>query len=133
MISINKYIRNILIQDLELKSLVNDKIYSVIIPENVSNPVILIEHLSNSRKYVKNNKATDEINVVIYTVADDYVGSIDIAERIDNILDCYVYETEDFKMTFRQNNTGESYIGDPSKSIEYLQRIEYKIIVNYKN
>ena len=127
MISINKYIRNILIQDLELKNLVNDKIYSVVIPENVSNPVILIEHLSNSRNYIKNQKVSDSINVVIYTVADDYLGSIEIAERIDALLDCYEEENDNFKMSIRQSNTSEAYSGD------YIQRIEYLVTINYKN
>ncbi|RCW38664.1 hypothetical protein [Marinilabilia salmonicolor] len=126
MISINKYIRSILIQDMGVQSLVGDKIYSIIIPENVDNPVILIERLNNSRKYVKNNKASDEINIVIYSVANDYINSIEIAEKIDALLDCYELDNDEFKMIIRQNNIAEAYSGD------YIQRLEYKITINYK-
>jgi hypothetical protein len=126
MISINKYIRSILIQDMGVQALVGDKIYSLIIPENVDNPVILIERLNNSRKYVKNNKASDEINIVIYSVANDYINSIEIAEKIDALLDCYELDNDEFKMIIRQNNIAEAYSGD------YIQRLEYKITINYK-
>lgn len=126
MISINKHIRSILIQDMDVNDLVGGKIYSLIIPENVDNPVILIERLSNGRKYVKNTKASDTVDIVIYTVANSYLNSIEIAEKIDSLLDCYELDEPEFKMNIRQNNIGEAYSG------EYMQRLEYRVTINYK-
>ncbi len=126
MISINKHIRSILIQDMQVNELVGGKIYSLIIPEEVDNPVILIERLNNSRQYVKNTKVSDTIDIVIYAVANDYLSSITIAERIDSLLDCSELDEPDFKLTIRQNNIAEAYSGD------YIQRLEYKVKINYK-
>lgn len=89
MIRLNEKIIDILSGSTELNELINDNIYSIVVPENISNPVVII-----TRKFANNEGSKDgyskldcTLNIDIYT--DEYEESLIIAELINNTLNGY--------------------------------------------
>ncbi|MFW5847941.1 MAG: hypothetical protein ACOCVF_03410 [bacterium] len=127
MISINKDIRNILINDNEINSIVDNKIYTLYVPDSsIDAPFIILNRLSNDRSYVKDEKQKDNIKFNIIVVHNEYPDCIDLAEKVDNLIDTYKFNNEKYKGQIRNTNIREAYTGEYMIDLEYYISIEYK-------
>ncbi|MFW5890589.1 MAG: hypothetical protein ACOCUI_00040 [bacterium] len=127
MITINKHVRNILINNTSITNIVDDKIYSLFIPDSsIDAPFVLLNRLDNNRNYVKDTPESDLINFSVVCVHTDYVSVIELAELVDNALDNYKFNETNFKGQIRQNDIKEAFTGEYMIDLEYIIRIKYK-------
>lgn len=125
MIKIGKVIFKLLNDDLELKNLVGENIYPLVIPENTTFPCIVYERRTNP-EYTKDGVYGDYTDVDITIIADTYSSSIEIAERIDTILNTYSGDILDISIDDISNTDVDETYSDGY----YFQRLVYTIKSN---
>lgn len=86
-LGISSVIRNLLLQNEELKSLVSGKIYPLYAPEKTEGDFVLYKRDGHKSDYTKMGKSCTECRIFINTISDDYDRGLDLAQKICEILE----------------------------------------------
>lgn len=120
-LSINKYIYNILSSDEELRKMVGNNIYPVIAEDNVTYPFVIFKRQAITPVYAKNALQYDTCTFSVAIVTNTYIQTIEIAERVRTILDCY---NGNGLNQVRLQSINEDYIDDA-----YVQDLTFDCVV----
>lgn len=127
-ISISKHIYKTLSETPELKKRVGMKIYPIATKSEVKFPFIVYERENVTTYYDKRGPATDNIDVSIYVLSDDYTETLDIAEMVIKALDRQTATYEGFEvMDATLIDVPESYI-----SQTYVQQVRMRFTTKEK-
>ena len=116
-ISINKHIYNILSNDSTIKEYVGNKIFPMIAEESTTFPFIIYRKNTIQTEYTKDGRVFDIADISITVVANDYITTVNVAERIRELIE-WNKEFADARMI---SNTDE-YIDNA-----YVQEITFSI------
>ena len=117
-ISINKHIYSILVNDEVLKGLVGEKIYPLVAEEETTFPFIIFRRNSIQTEYTKDGRVNDTVEISITAVANDYVTTVNILERVRELIE---YNRSLF-ISAKLTNVSEDYIDNA-----YIQEIIFSI------
>lgn len=126
-ISVNKYIYQLLITDETLKELVGNKIYPLVAEESVTYPFIIFTKENAFANYTKDLLTYDTVNISVAIAAVNYFQTVQIAERVRQILENY---RDDYFYNILLDNVTEDYVEDT-----YIQQLQFsaKINIQYIN
>ena len=116
-ISINKHIYNILSNDELIKGYVNNKIYPLVAEESTTFPFIIYRKNNIQTEYTKDGRVFDVADISITVVANDYITTVNVSERIRELIE-WNKEFTDARMI---SNTDE-YIDNA-----YVQELTFSI------
>jgi hypothetical protein len=120
MISINNHITTVLsVTGTTINNLVGENIYSVVIPDDILNPILVLE------RNLKINSTKDGISsydceLKITVLSNTYEESIELAESVKNIL-----------VGYRDSNIMYSMLTDVEESYNsetFIQRLTFQIV-----
>lgn len=112
-LSINKHIYNILKNDVQLSEMVGKNIYPVIAEEGVTYPFIIFKRQAINPVYAKNSLQYDTCTFSVAIVTNTYIQTIEIAERVRTILECYDGELKQVRLsTIDEEFLDDAYIQD---------------------
>ena len=86
-LSVNKYIYNILINDEIIKGIVSNKIYPLVAEESTTFPFVIFRKNNVNTEYSKDGSVRDSVSFSVTAIAVDYITTIDIAERVRELLE----------------------------------------------
>jgi hypothetical protein len=122
MIKTGKAIYSLLSADTVLTTLIGDKLYSLVAPEDTALPFVVYER-SYTNTFTKDGLATSDSTIKFTVVADTYIKSIDISEAIDAVLNCFKGTVDTIKINDVQLSSGdESYVEGV-----YIQSMVYDV------
>lgn len=121
-ISVNKYIYQLLITDEKLKELVGNKIYPLIAEESVTYPFIIFTKENAFANYTKDLLTYDTVNISVAIAAVNYFQTVQIAERVRQILENY---RDDYFYNILLDNVTEDYVEDT-----YIQQLQFSAKIN---
>ena len=87
-LSVNKYIYNILINDEIIKGIVDKKIYPLVAEESTTFPFVIFKKNNVNTEYSKDGSVRDSVSFSVTAIAVDYITTVDIAERVRELLEC---------------------------------------------
>lgn len=108
-ISINKHIYKILSTDEKLKALVGKNIYPIVAENDCTMPFITFTKGTVRTTYFKVGVARDIVNFSINIVALDYATTVDIAERVRQLLEL---RTSDYFTRIQFSDCTEAWSGN---------------------
>lgn len=120
-LSVNKHIFQILSKDEALASMVGKNIYPLVAEEDVKAPFITFTKSSVVPSYYKVGVADDKVSFTINIVANDYVTTVNIAERIRQLLEG---RTSTYFKRIELSNCYENYTND-----NYVQNLQFLAII----
>lgn len=120
-LSINKHIYTILSSDEKLREMVGKNIYPVIAEENVTYPFVIFKRQAITPTYAKNALQYDTCSFSVAIVTNTYIQTIEIAERVRTILECY---SGDAMKQVRLQAINEEYMDDA-----YVQELNFDCVV----
>ena len=118
MITIGKSIYSILSNDSEVNSLVGNRIYPLILPENTALPCVVYER-TFLNSYTKDYRVFSDNTVSLTILSEDYATSIDIAGAVDNALKNY---QDAIIKSVKQTGGSEVYVEGA-----YIQKLDFEI------
>lgn len=121
-ISVNKYIYQLLISDEILKELVGNKIYPLVAEESVTYPFIIFTKENAFANYTKDLLTYDTVNISVAIAAVNYFQTVQIAERVRQILENY---RDDYFYNILLDNVTEDYVEDT-----YIQQLQFSAKIN---
>ena len=121
-ISVNKHIYNLLINDEILNGLVGKKIYPIVAEETVSYPFILFTKESAIANYTKDLLMYDTVTISIAIAATNYIQTVDIAERVRQILE---NRRDDYFYNILFDEVTEDFVEDA-----YIQTLKFSSKIN---
>lgn len=121
-ISVNKYIYQLLITDEKLKELVGNKIYPLVAEESVTYPFIIFTKENAFANYTKDLLTYDTVNISVAIAAVNYFQTVQIAERVRQILENY---RDDYFYNILLDNVTEDYVED-----SYIQQLQFSAKIN---
>jgi len=121
-ISVNKYIYQLLITDDKLKELVGNKIYPLVAEESVTYPFIIFTKENAFANYTKDLLTYDTVNISVAIAAVNYFQTVQIAERVRQILENY---RDDYFYNILLDNVTEDYVEDT-----YIQQLQFSAKIN---
>lgn len=121
-ISVNKYIYQLLITDETLKELVGNKIYPLVAEESVTYPFIIFTKENAFANYTKDLLTYDTVNISVAIAAVNYFQTVQIAERVRQILENY---RDDYFYNILLDNVTEDYVEDT-----YIQQLQFSAKIN---
>lgn len=86
-LTINKWLHSKLSSDHRLKKMVGSQIYPIIVEENGKFPFIVFTRRSVNIEYCNDGVASESGNIVISVVAKNYIETIDIMQRVREVLE----------------------------------------------
>ena len=101
-IKVNKYIKKILSEDEELTKIVAVKNIKAMVLQPTQYPFISFKRKSLEVEYTKDIPTEDKVMVEIICVSNDYTQTIDMAQRVRDILDFHVYKDSKEKVFISQ-------------------------------
>lgn len=126
-ISANKHIYNLLINDEKLNELVDRKIYPLVAEDSVTYPFVIFTKESVFANYTKDLLTYDTVNFSVAIAAVNYFQTVQIAERVRQILENY---RDNYFYNILLDNVTEDFVEDT-----YLQQLQFsaKINIQYIN
>lgn len=121
-ISVNKYIYQLLISDEKLKELVGNKIYPLVAEESVTYPFIIFTKENAFANYTKDLLTYDTVNISVAIAAVNYFQTVQIAERVRQILENY---RDGYFYNILLDNVTEDYVEDT-----YIQQLQFSAKIN---
>ena len=122
---INKYLKKILSEDELLTNIVNVKNIKAMVLAPTDFPFVSFKRNSIDTLYAKDLPYEERIMVDIICVSNDYAESIEIAQRVRDILEYHVYQDteENVQITYMVlNDANEDTISD-----SYVQTLTFEI------
>ena len=120
-LSVNKHIFRILSKDEALAKMVGKNIYPLVDEEDVKLPFITFTKSSVVPSYYKVGVADDKVSFTVNIVANDYVTTVNIAERIRQLLEG---RTSSYFKRIELSNCYENYSND-----NYVQNLQFLAII----
>ena len=121
-ILIGKLIYNLLSNDEALKGMVKNRIYPLIAEQETKLPFVIYYRTNIISNGSKDGYTEDSITFNITTVSADYKGSLDIANRLRQIIEKRKIETTDLTLyNVRLISIDESY-----EDNAYVQKLEFE-------
>ena len=120
-LSVNKHIFQILSKDEALAKMVGNNIYPLVAEEEVKLPFITFTKSSVVPSYYKVGVADDKVSFTVNIVANDYVTTVNIAERIRQLLEG---RTSSYFKRIELSNCYENYSND-----NYVQNLQFLAII----
>lgn len=108
-ISINKHIYKILSEDAQLKGKVGKNIYPIVAEADCKMPFIVFTKNALRPTYFKVGVARDIVTFQVSIVAQDYATTVDIAERVRQLLELH---TTEYFTRITLSDCKEAYQGD---------------------
>ena len=108
-LSVNKHIFQILSKDEALAKMVGKNIYPLVAEEDVKLPFITFTKSSVVPSYYKVGVADDKVSFTVNIVANDYITTVNIAERIRQLLEG---RTSSYFKRIELQNCYENYSND---------------------
>lgn len=121
-ISVNKHIYNLLISDEKLKELVDNKIYPLVAEESVTYPFVIFTKESAFANYTKDLLLYDTVTISVAIAAVNYFQTVEIAERIRQILENY---RDSYFCNILLDNVAEEFVEDT-----YIQTLQFSAKIN---
>ena len=116
-ISSLKHVYQLLINDTILNKLVEKKIYPLIAEESVTYPFIIFTKESISGNYTKDLLVNDSVTISIAVAAANYFQTVEIAERVRQILENY---QDDYFYNILLESVTEDFVEDT-----YIQQLQF--------
>lgn len=123
-ISVNKHIYNLLINDEILNGLVDKKIYPLVAEESVTYPFIIFTKEAAMGNYTKDLLMYDTVTISIAIAATNYSQTVDIAERVRQILE---NRRDDYFYNILFDEVTEDFVEDA-----YIQQLKFSTKINTK-
>ena len=124
-IKLNNIIYQLLTANTGLTAIIGTKVFPLIIPEKTPMPAVVIER-DFFTEYTNDGRGLNETNVEITILATSYNQSIEIATKIDAILDCYKGTIDNTRIVnCKLVSCNESFQED-----SYMQKLIY-VVKNY--
>ena len=120
-LSVNKHIFRILSKDEALAKMVGKNIYPLVDEEDVKLPFITFTKSSVVPSYYKVGVADDKVSFTVNIVANDYVTTVNIAERIRQLLEG---RTSSYFKRIELSNCYENYSND-----NYVQNLQFLAVI----
>ena len=120
-LSVNKHIFQILSKDEALAKMVGKNIYPLVAEEDVKLPFITFTKSSVVPSYYKVGVADDKVSFTVNIVANDYVTTVNIAERIRQLLEGRI---SSYFKRIELSNCYENYSND-----NYVQNLQFLAII----
>ena len=120
-LSVNKHIFQILSKDEALAKMVGKNIYPLVAEEHVKLPFITFTKSSVVPSYYKVGVADDKVSFTVNIVANDYVTTVNIAERIRQLLEG---RTSGYFKRIELSNCYENYSND-----NYVQNLQFLAVI----
>ncbi|WP_321425015.1 DUF3168 domain-containing protein [uncultured Bacteroides sp.] len=121
--SITTDIRKILINNEELKSLIGNKIYPLFAPDNTQGDFIIYYRDEYSKEYATRGIITNEsCKIWIAIVSDNYDKSIQIAEKVNDLVDGIHTDSNNNQYQCRLKDSTED-----SADKKYIQILVFEI------
>lgn len=121
-ISVNKHIYNILINDEKLNEMVDKKIYPIVAEENVKFPFVIFTKENCFANYSKDLLCYDTVTISVAVAAVNYFQTVQIAERIRQILENY---RDSYFYNILLENVSEDFAEDT-----YIQQLQFSAKIN---
>jgi len=122
MIKFNDAIYTLLVANTGLTAIIGTKVYPLVLPEDVKVPAVVIDRSSNAL-YSKDGTYGFLNTVNIAVISDSYNESINIAEKIDGILNFYHGTVSGIKIiSSKIINISENYNEEG-----YFQKLTYEM------
>lgn len=116
-LSVNKYIYNILINDEIIKGIVDKKIYPLVAEESTSFPFVIFRKNNVNTEYSKDGSVRDSVSFSVTAIAVDYITTVDIAERVRELLEC---KRNDYFSRITLDSVTEDYVDSA-----YIQELTF--------
>jgi len=121
-ISVNKHVYNLLINDEILNELVGKKIYPLVAEESVTYPFIIFTKESAYGNYTKDLLLYDTVTISIAIAANNYFQTVQIAERVRQILENY---RDGYFNNILLESVNEDFVEDT-----YIQHLQFSAKIN---
>lgn len=121
-ISVNKYIYNLLSNDDIIKDYVDNKLFPLVAEESTTFPFIIYRKTNIQTDYTKDGKAFDVVDFSITVIANDYITTVDICERIREIIEL---KRNSYFRLIHLSNVTEDYIDNA-----YIQELQFTAKIN---
>ena len=121
-ISVNKHLYQLLISDERLKELVGNKIYPLVAEESVTYPFIIFTKENAFANYTKDLLTYDTVNISVAIAAVNYFQTVEIAERVRQILENY---RDGYFYNILLDNVTEDFTEDT-----YIQQLQFSAKIN---
>ncbi len=121
-ISVNKHLYQLLISDERLKELVGNKIYPLVAEESVTYPFIIFTKENAFANYTKDLLTYDTVNISVAIAAVNYFQTVEIAERVRQILENY---RDSYFFNILLDNVTEDFVEDT-----YIQQLQFSAKIN---
>jgi hypothetical protein len=123
-ISVNKHIFQLLNEDAQLKELVGNKIYPLVVKQNIDFPFIIFKKEGVNPIYSKDLLSYDTVIINVAIAAINYDDTVAIAERVRAVL-------ENYRSTYFYNilldNVSEDFIDDT-----FIQQLQFTAKIRVK-
>ena len=121
-ISSPKHVYQLLINDTILNKLVEKKIYPLIAEESVTYPFIIFTKESISGNYTKDLLVNDSVTISIAVAAANYFQTVEIAERVRQILENH---RDEYFYNILLESVTEDFVEDT-----YIQQLQFSAKIN---
>lgn len=121
-ISSLKHVYQLLINDTILNKLVEKKIYPLIAEESVTYPFIIFTKESISGNYTKDLLVNDSVTISIAVAAANYFQTVEIAERVRQILENH---RDEYFYNILLESVTEDFVEDT-----FLQQLQFSAKIN---
>lgn len=123
-ISVNKHIFQLLNEDAQLKELVGNKIYPLVVKQNIDFPFIIFKKEGVNPIYSKDLLSYDTVIINVAIAAINYDDTVAIAERVRAVL-------ENYRSTYFYNilldNVSEDFVDDT-----FIQQLQFTAKIRVK-
>jgi hypothetical protein len=121
--SITTDIRNLLLQNEELASLVGTNIFPVIAPEETAGDFIIYYRDQYSKEYAGDIITLEACKIFFAIVSEDYDRSIQITELVNKIIEGTHYNTDNYMYKCLLKDSTEDY-----QDKKYIQILLFEVI-----
>lgn len=115
-------IREILLADADVHEKVGENIYPLVAPENVAGEFLVYNRAKYSKETVKMGVWSDDCQLVITAVSDDYDSALDLAAAIDNALVGQHTNSDGMKFTVELVDSSEEF-----SDLKYIETLLLRI------
>lgn len=128
---INKYLHKILTEDEELSQMVNPDNIKALILSPTNYPFVSFKRNSIETLYSKDIPYEDRVNVDIIAVSDNYTESLNIAQRIREILEYHAYKDSEDNILITYMVMKDS--GEDTISNAFVQTLNFEFHIQDLN
>ena len=120
--SITTDIRKLLIENVELNSLINNKVYPIVAPEETTDDFIIYYRDKYGKEYTNFGVANEDCTVWICAISDNYDRSQTIAELINEAIEGKHKNESDYSYECRLKDSTEDF-----QDKKYIQILVFDI------